>query len=367
MTTTNTRIKFANNNLIDADATLTSSTFATAQPLTNIYDSRRGVYGSPRGNFLVESTNCKLYINDGSNKTITLTQAEYTGATLASHIQTQLNASSSNWTCTYSSSTYKFTIDRSSGTETLRMTQTTDAAWDLIGFTGVTDVSATYTSDEPRIHSSEWIKIDLGASQEVNLVGLVGPVGEGLGLSSSATVKIQGNNIDSWSSPTVNETLELSDIGAFAYPDATHRYWRILITDRTNTGGPTAIKLGYVSISTAIDLTTVNIGNGFTTGYIDNSDVFVSDSGAKYFNVKPRPWYLSGDLQAAFGSQRRELEQFFFDYGITEPFFMSIDPTLGVFDYQHEVTKLVRFSSMPSLSHIIRDYFNVSIDVEEVI
>jgi hypothetical protein len=367
MTTENTRIRFANNNFLVAGATITSSTFNTSYPIANIYDSRRGVYGSFRGNFLVVSTNKKIYINDGSAKTITLTEAEYTGATLASHIQTQLNASSSNWTCTYSSTTYKFTISRSSGTDDLVLSTTTDAAWDLLGITGSVQTTCPYTSDESRIHSHEWILVDLGLQHEIGLAGLVGPLGTELGLSATATVKIQGNNVDSWSAPTVDMAMSVNDIGSFAFPDATHRYWRLYIQDRENTDGPTALKIGSASISSTVELTSVNIANGFTMGFQDNADVFVSDSGARYFNTKPKPFYLSGELQAAFGSQRRELEQFFFDFGVSEPFFISIDPKLCVFANHTEVTKLVRFSEMPSLQHIIRDYFNVSLSVIEVV
>jgi hypothetical protein len=359
-------IRFGNNNFLPTSI-LSSSTFNSSYPIANIYDDRRGVYGLFRGNFIVSATENKIYINDGTDKTITLTSAEYTGTTLASHIQTQLNASSSSWTCTYSTTTYRFTIDRSSGTKVVRVSQTTDAAWDMIGFTSATDTAGPYTSDEARIHHYEYLTLDLGINQEIGFVGIVGPIAEAFGFSGAADIRIQGNNLNVWTAPPTDEALSVDGTGAFAFPDASHRYWRLLIKDRANPGGPTALKIGFASVSTAIKFESTSISNGFNVRYQDNSTVLVSENGAKYFDLRPKVWTLSGEIQFIYDDERRDVEQFFYDNGIHDPFFMSIDPELLVFGGHSEVTKLVRFTETPSLTHIIRGYFSASLSVDEVV
>lgn len=365
MSTTNS-IRFGNNNFVNADATMTYSTFNSSYPVARIYDPRRSIYSLFRGNFLIDATNNKIYINDGGDKTITLTSAEYTGATLATHIQTQLNASSSNWTCSYSSTTYKFTINRTSGTGVLKFTTTTTAAWDTLGYTTAVDTNVPVTSDESRIHTHEYIVLDLGTSQTIGFVGVVGPIDEEFGFSSYSTIKIQGNNTNTWTSPTTNVTLTRDSSGAFAFPDTSHRYWRLYFEDRENASGPTALKIGYISISTALTYAVTSIANGFSVEYVDNSSVIASENGTKYFDTRPVYWTLSGGIGLVSGTEMTDLQQFFFDTGITEPFFISIDPSLSVFSYHRDVTKLVRFSSVPTLTHVIRDVFNASIEVEEL-
>lgn len=64
--------------------------------------------------------NDKLDFNDGGAKTATIAPADYSSMeALAVAVASAMNAVSSNWTCTYSRATKKFTIDRSGGTKTI--------------------------------------------------------------------------------------------------------------------------------------------------------------------------------------------------------------------------------------------------------
>lgn len=358
-------IRFAHNNFFGAGAT--SSTMASGFPLANAYDTRRGKVAKFRGNFEVTSTANKIYINDGADVTATLTAAEYTGTTLAAHIQTQLNTVSSNWACTYSSTTYKFTISRSAGTAILKLSTTTDAAWDLIGFTALSDLpTSPFIADESRIHSEEWIKIDLGMIQEVGFFGFIGAITAPIGLSNGAVVKIQGNNIDVWTNPPTEVTATISG-GAFAMPDASHRFWRVSIKDRENPAGPSALAISYLSIASAVTFAVTNIANGFSISHTDPTIVSQSENGTKYFDIRPKYWNLSGEVQIVLGDERREFEQFAYDAGVSQPFFISVDPKLVTFSSHNEVTKFVYFNEPPQFQHIIRDYFNISLSVAEAV
>lgn len=372
MTDRNCKIRFCDNSFNTSTATRTYSSQVTAFPISNTATDLRSEYGKFGGNFTVTASNNKVYINDGSDKTITLTAGNYTYSTLAGHVQTQLNASSSNWTCVYdySGGTFKFTINRSSGTKILRLSQTTNAAWDMLGFLGsIDDSTGPFVADAPRNHTEEWILIDLGVATEVGFAGVLGPLGEVFSVSSNATIKIQANNVNSWTSPAIDQSLERSDMGAVTFldnnTDQNYRYWRLYIQDRENTLGPQGFKIGIFWLSTYVTLTLAGIGSGFSRNTLDPSSVAVSENGAKYFNLRPKIFSLSGDIPAVVGSERRALEQFFYDAGVSKPFFISIDPTLAVFAEQQEVTRFVYFDDMPSMQNIVRDYFSVSFSVSE--
>ena len=74
-TTTNERIRFMDNNL--AELTTAGTTFSSALaafPSTNLTNKFRSKVWKPSGLFeIIAGTNDKLYINDGVDKTITLT------------------------------------------------------------------------------------------------------------------------------------------------------------------------------------------------------------------------------------------------------------------------------------------------------
>ncbi len=110
-------------------------------------------------NDIVAGTNDKLDFTEGTtgDATATITAGKYaTGAALATEIQTQMNsaATDNTYTCTYSTSTHKFTIARDTGSDTIGLEWSTGSnaattIGDDIGFdTSADDTGATsYTSD----------------------------------------------------------------------------------------------------------------------------------------------------------------------------------------------------------------------------
>lgn len=98
--------------------------------------------------------NDKLDINDGSNKTATIAQGDYTMEDLATAVATALNAVSSGWGCTYSRASRKFTITKSGGTAQLLTggsgsTARRLQAWVALGFNTAADLtgSLSYAGD----------------------------------------------------------------------------------------------------------------------------------------------------------------------------------------------------------------------------
>lgn len=325
----------------------------------------------PGGNFTITTSNNTLYINDGLNKTVTMTSGNYTYSTLASHAQTQLNASSSGWTVSYSTTTGKFTFARSSGT--LRFTQTSSAAWSTFGFADTVDTAGTsWTSSTNINHTDEWILIDLGAPYAVTAACLISLQGEDFPISQGATFKIQGNNLNVWTAPTLNVSMTWSDLGGFKFlddqSDYTFRYWRFYWTDKQNGLGPTGFQFSHIYLGDYTTLTNRNVASGFSKSHEDPVDIQESDGGAEFFNLRTKYQTIENlTLPYLDASERRQLEQDYFEYGLSKPFYVSLDPTLMISDSLNELTRFVRFTRPPTFVHHRTDTFSMAnISLREV-
>ena len=81
----------------------------------------------------------------------------------------------------------------------------------------------------------QWLKFDFGSAGNIDFAFIP----RFHNLTNSATLKVQGNSTDSWSSPPVNETLSVSAGKAIAkcFTGGSYRYWRVLFADASNPDG----------------------------------------------------------------------------------------------------------------------------------
>ncbi len=375
MTARNTRIRFAANNLAaDTASTVTSSSALAGFPLTNLTNDQRFKVWKPTGRFVL-STSMNLYINDGSNKTVTLSANSFdTGTLLAAYLQTQLNASSSNWVVTYSLTTYFFSFHRSSGTGIVRLTQAS-ALWDIIGYTDtsadLTVSSLTSLSNEARIHTSETVTVDLGVAQAVTFFALLGPLGDVFSPSSSATMTLKGNTTSSFTSPAITVTLTSDVNGIYQYMDdlsnTTYRFWRFEIIDRTNPLGPSGFGFGHMYLGDYTTITHRNVASGFNKTMVDPSVELESEGGARFFQAGlPYMEYNSVSIAFLDATDRRTLETLFYSLGRKTPFYVSFDPTQVVTTALSELTSYVLFKEPPVFNHVRADYYSVYMSFREV-
>lgn len=370
MTERNNRVRFMTNNL-GAGGTLTVSSSQVSYPSSNLINNLRFLTWRPAGNFTITTVNQTLYINDGSDKSANVPTGNYTYATLATAIATALNSVSSSWTCTYSLTSFKFTIGRSSGTKVLRQTQTTNAIWSAIGYTGTTDAAAA-VANEQRNHTSEYIDVDLGVATPITFVSLLGLLGEVFTISSSATVRLYGNTFAGWASPALTVDLTPSTHGLYKFLDdlsnTSYRYWRLEIVDKFNPAGPLGFKFGYFYLGDYLTLTQRNVAKGFTKTFDDSSTVLTSERGAKFFQKGVKTTKFE-QLEIAYmnAADRQALEQALYDLGTTTPFFVSFDPTLLVSADLSELTRYVVFDSAPVFTHQFHNVYSVRFAVSEVI
>lgn len=371
-----TNCRFMNNNLaVLTSGQITVSSELAAFPFTNAQNTFRSKIWKPSGRFTISSTTNKLYINDGSPKTITLTSGEYTTpALLATHITTQLNASSSGWTVAYDyvPGEYRFSFANASA-HTLVLSTRTDAVWDAIGFTSTTDevISIRNFASDARVHTSESVTFDLGYNAPITFFAVINPLGEVVPFSADATVKIQANNLDLFTAPPLDITLTVTPGGLFRFfddiADTGYRFWKFSFIDNNSPNGPSGFNISYIYLGTYTELSR-NISVGFQDITIDPSTRSESGNGALYFDEKIRYDVISN---ASIGFLSREdrqiMKQLYFDYGSTTPFFFSIDPDLCISDELYEFTKYVIFDSAPVFQHIKSDIFSMSISFRELL
>jgi len=371
MTTRNSNIRLCENNLAGESSSLTYSSQLAAYPISNVQTGQRSQVAKFSGHFEIGSTNKYLYINDGSNKTVTLTEDDYdTPDDMATHVQTQMNAVSSNWTVAYSSTTYKFTISNT-GSVTLRHTITTNAAWDTLGFTASGDDTGTsFEADEQRNHTDEYIIADLGSANSITFFGAIGLIDENFNISSTATIKIQGNNVSTFTAPPVDVSLTPHDDGIYKFlddiADTNYRYWKFLIIDRLNADGPSGLKIGNLYIGDYVTFDT-NIGS-FQIGEVDPSGVVQSINGALYFDLKPKYNVLSGlRIGLVNQSDRAVMKTAFSKLGKTTPFYLSLDPLENISEDLQEHTKFVVFNKEPQFKHVKYDIFSFNFGIRELV
>jgi hypothetical protein len=372
------KARFMGNNLIALTTNnVTFSSETTGYEGENALNDFRSNVWKASGHFSITSSNNLLYINDGSNKTITLTAASYTTpSALATHIQTQLNASSSNWTVTYNAvaGTYRFVISNT-GSVTLRMTQQTNAAWDTLGFVGTTDVSGTsFTADEQRNHTSEHITVDFGYIARVTFLGMVGDISTNFKISGDATITIKANNINDFTSPPFSTSTNASEKGVFCHLDLTagvddtsYRYWKIEITDKFNVNGPEGIEVGNIYLGDSTELSR-NVQEGFQFIEIDPSTKSESEAGVVFFDRRVK--YGAFPRMTFFFIDRDDRDTFFnlFKFvGTTTPFYFSLDPELSISNDISEFTRFVVFESPPEYPHEKFENFSVDITLREVV
>lgn len=376
-TTRNTRIRFMDNNLAElSSGQITFSSALASFPGTNSTNNKfRSKVWVPSGYFDI-TTNNKIYINDGSDKTVTITASSVAYTTpelLATEVQTQLNTVSSGWTFDYLrvSEKYKFRFAHASG-HTLKFSNQTDAAWSILGFTATVDevISTEREADEQRNHTSERVTFDLGYNQDITFFGLISPLDRLFPISSTATIKLYGNNLNQWDSPPLTIDLERTDGGIFKFTDditTGYRFWRFEYLDQKNPLGPDGIQIGYIYLG---DYTTLerNYSSGFTKEFIDPSIVQESESGALYFDKKTKyATFKSLSIELINKDQRDTLEQLFFNLGKTTPFFVSLDPTQCISNDLYDLTKYVVFSEEPQFRHVVRDLTSMSFALREVL
>lgn len=284
-------------------ALLTASSFVEVHPPRRLRDpSPSAKWRSATGWNIVAGFNDKIDITEGStgDATATLTPGNYaTGDLLATEIATQLNAAATDntWTCTYSSTTFKFTIGHDNvATGGLEWSTGASAATSVgkcLGFdVSADDTGATsYAADNVSYHSREFVLIQTQSA----VTATFGAVYDH-NFESGATVTLAGNSSDSWASPGVSATLaaatgETPSRTKF-FASSSYAFWRVVIEDVGNVDGYS--EFGVLHVSNYIE-PTYDFRAQWGEDREELSEIGMADQGAHWQNEKPtrRLWPIT--------------------------------------------------------------------------
>lgn len=321
------------------------------------------------GRFEIAALNNKLYLNDGTSKTATIAVGEYTTRNaMASAIQTALNAVSSNFIVAWNSLSKRFTITRS-GTFSLILSNQLNAIWETIGFTNIADtaIGTAHSANEQRYHwPYEFIKIDFGYYPDIGFFGLIADSSKPLNISPMASVIIEANTLDDFTSPPVSFALTRSDRGVFKFfddDDYNYRFWRIRIEDNF---AENEIEIGNLYLGEYSKFQIHYNAQGAKNFLDDRSEVSESESGQIYsFYKAPQRVYESIVLEAFKKSEMDFLKDLFKRFGIGTPFYISIDPKLEITSTLDDATFFCKFENKPEFTHLVGDLYNTSFTLRE--
>lgn len=219
--------------------------------------------------------------------------------------------------------------------------------------------------------NSDWrLIIDIGFPDKINALTLFAPLGQALGITREATIKVQADNVNDWVSPELSETITMDRddrlIHFLSNNAAYYRYWSLYIDDPTN---PDFISFANIYLGDYTATTYRNIAPGFGWETVDPSPRERSLNGTLYYDVKTKyDTFKSLQYQLMSDGDRTIVEQLYERFGKSKFMPIAIDPLgITVDGTASKLTRLARFGINLNRNHISFNRYSVSFSLEEVI
>jgi hypothetical protein len=289
--------------------------------------SRYGA-GSGWGRFeVVASGNDRLDFEDSGTTTrvASLTPGTYDADTLAAHIETQMEAvTTDTFTVEYLESSKKFKITNGVGNFKLLWNTGANKSRSIDGTIGFSDAADdtgadNYTADFVSIHYHEYLSIDFGAASNVHGVFI-----RGHNISSNGVIYVQFST-DNFAS--ISEQIQFTvqdDILTLEWDSPkNYRYMRVIIFDPTNTDGYVALGVVWAGVQFQPERTFLD---GSSINRIDPSEIQISEHGQEttiqigHFDTWPYTFQVRGV------AEKTNLDAVFDTVGYSKAFFIVEDP-----------------------------------------
>lgn len=134
------------NRIVTGTDTTTSFQTVLAKPIMNVEKLSLVYFIINKSVYNVTASNQWIDFNDGTARSVQIPIGSYTASTLATQVATSMNAVSTNWSCTISSTTFLTTISRSSGTSNVLFGTGTHASTSLASLLGFAAADLTGTA-----------------------------------------------------------------------------------------------------------------------------------------------------------------------------------------------------------------------------
>jgi hypothetical protein len=205
--------------------------------------------------------------------------------------------------------------------------------------------------------TSEWVVFDLSTTEAIDSVVLMWSKEDGILLSNTATVTIQANATNVWTSPAVSQVLTINntyELASYYFTSAqNYRYWRVLITDPGNPNGFLELGVCWLGKGLVID----NAQNGFTFQLVDTSKLSVTPFGNVYVDEYPILALMSFSYQYLSYSMMQILENAYRTNGNRDPVMVCLDAEGATFDKDH-YTVYGHFGNDFTTTHVVYNILN---------
>lgn len=183
--------------------------------------------------------------------------------------------------------------------------------------------------------TSESVVYDLITTESIDSVVILWSKEDGIRLSNTATITIQANATNVWTSPAVSQVMTIDNTYVMASyyfgSDQNYRYWRVLIADAGNPNGFVSLGVVWLGKSLAIQ----NAQNGFVYTLADKSKTTVTDFGHIYVDEYPEVATLQFVYKVMVYSDVQLIENAYRTNGTRLPVMVVFDPTEIVFNKNH--------------------------------
>ena len=349
-------------------------------PITNLYNKyRRGKLWRTAGYFDLSTGTYKIIFREsvGVDLTATITSQEYTSVSdLLTEIKTQMEAvGASTYTVTQDTTTKKIKIvSNGAGGGGVFQLILTDAQFAtfaaIIGFDTVSNLTGalSYTADELKIHTSEWIKWDFGIPSNPKSFVLIANRNKEFNLSPSATIKLQGNSTDNWTAPEYEQVITFDDfILSVENKDGLHtsalRYWRFVLVDQDNPLG--YVQFGFVYLGDSYAPTRGAAVFPFQADLDDLSDTIISEGGQTYSYERNKGESFQLQWQGLTKQECEYLIELFQEFGTHSPLFFSFDSEGAFTTVSNKLLRYVKFNRSPSYQLVSPNNFSMSMSLRE--
>lgn len=369
--------RFFDSNYADVDilANYDVSSEQAAFPVLNAFNGKRRAKVWRTDGYYVVSSGANVIIfreTVGVDLTATLTVGTYTRAGFLAEIKAALELTgASTYTVTFTAG-LKISIASNGagggGVFELRLADALTTAESLLGFDAVNLSGAlTYVADSINIHSEEWILMDLGVDSDPTSFMLIDARNSPISISPTATVLLQGNHTDVWTSPAYSAALtyddrilrSLSDTGLSG---TALRYWRIKFVDQNPKG---YVQVGAFYLGNHYSTTRGQPQFPFRHEPIDRTETVYSEGGQTFSEIKPKTERITTEWFGLTVTEKEYIEGIFEQQGLGLPFFVSFD-TSGVFSSgQPYWIRYVKFANEPKFELTRPGIYRTNLEFEE--
>jgi len=350
---------------------LSVSSELAAFPASNLWNNKRRTKVWRSANHWTVSTGAnEIVFNDGGgNFTAALTVGEYADdSSFLALIKAQMEAVGGGTYTVIKDTGNRIRISSSLGTFNILWTNVGSTAADLLGFNvGADDTGAvTYIADMTRLHTNEEFKWDFGIPTNPKGFFICDQRNTPMNLSSSAVIRLEGNETDIWNTPSYSASLTYR--GDYIYvtgETGLHteplRYWRLYIEDRENHVSNLQIGAMYLGNMMAGDRGGVQFP--LSTNHIDFTRSVTVESGAVIADVKAKTLGFSLSWAGLTIAEKELIDTAFGEFGTGLPWFLELDPD-GVFSTNNGVYQ-VKYTAAPSNVLESPGNFSVGMSVRE--